>query len=253
MIKLLKCEHLKTRKRYVWITALVITVFALVWTLHGNYNDFILDNGYMMFLYQLPIINELFLPLLAMIIASRLADIEHKGLMLKQLGASVHMGKLYDAKLLYGLTITVISLIIMYAGVVIGGQVIGFREAFPLKLYAIFFMFTAAVTIVIYIFQHTLSLIFKNQAIPFFVGIIGTFIGIVSLFLPAVPVLRKSILWGYYGVLGFVGMFGWTKDTRYANVHYEVMNIDWTFFFVLLAAGVLIYLIGRKIFCMKEV
>ncbi len=252
-MKLLKCEYLKTRKRYVWITALVITAFCLLWTLHGNYNDFMLDNGWMMFLYQLPIINALFLPILAMIIASRLADIEHKGVMLKQLCPITKKGRLFDAKLVYGLLIMTVSLVIMYVGIVAGGKFIGFRNEFPVRLYAIFFLFTETTTFVIYILQHTLSLLIKNQIIPFFIGIIGEFIGIISLFLPSVPFLRKSIIWGYYGVLGFVGMFGWDKDSRYANAYFEVMHIDWTFWFVLIACGILIYIIGRKIFCEKEI
>lgn len=252
-MKLLKCEYLKTRKRYVWITALVITAFCLLWTLHGNYNDFMLDNGWMMFLYQLPIINALFLPILAMIIASRLADIEHKGVMLKQLCPITKKGRLFDAKLVYGLLIMTVSLVIMYVGIVAGGKFIGFRNEFPVRLYAIFFLFTATTTFVIYILQHTLSLLIKNQIIPFFIGIIGEFVGIISLFLPSAPFLRKSIIWGYYGVLGFVGMFGWDKNSRYANAYFEVMHIDWTFWFVLIACGILIYIIGRKIFCEKEI
>lgn len=253
MIRLLKCEHLKTRGRYIWLTAAAITAFALVWALHGSYNDFMLDNGWMMFLYQLPIINVLFLPLLASIVASRLADIEHKGLMFKQLGASAPMGALYDAKLLYGLAIVFASLFIMYTGIVAGGHAVGFRSELPLKYYAVFFMFTLSVTAVIYILQHTLSLLFKNQAVPFFIGITGEFLGIVLLFLPQLPLLRKFIPWGYYGVLSFVGMFGWSRETRYDNAYFEIMNIDWTFFIVLLAAGVLIYIIGKKIFCRKEI
>lgn len=252
-MKLLKCEYLKTRKRYVWLTALIITAFCLIWTLHGNYNDFILDNGWMMFLYQLPIINTLFLPILAMVIASRLADIEHKGVMLKQLCPITEKGRLFDAKLLYGLLIMTVSLVIMYTGIVVGCNFIGFRSEFPVRLYAIFFLFTATTTFVIYILQHTLSLLIKNQIIPFFIGIIGEFIGIISLFLPSAPILRKSIIWGYYGVLGFVGMFGWDKDSRYANAYFEVMHIDWTFWCVLIACGILIYIIGRKIFCEKEI
>ena len=108
-------------------------------------------------------------------------------------------------------------------------------------------------TVVIYIFQHSLSIIFKNQAVAFFVGIIGEFAGIFSMFLPNVPFLRKSLLWGYYGVLQFVGLFGWTKETRYENAYFDIMPIDWTFFWVLSAAGIIIYFAGKRIFCKREV
>ena len=96
-------------------------------------------------------------------------------------------------------------------------------------------------------------MLFKNQAVTFFAGIIGTFFGVFSMFLPQLPLLRKLLIWGYYGVLQFVGLFGWEKETRYANAYFEVMGFDWIFFAVLLAVSVLMYIMGRKLFCGKEV
>ena len=141
----------------------------------------------------------------------------------------------------------------VYKRQVLQGFVVGFEEEFPLKLYLLYLLFTIVPTIVIYVFQHSLSIIFKNQAVAFFVGIIGEFAGIFSMFLPNVPFLRKSLLWGYYGVLQFVGLFGWTKETRYENAYFDIMPIDWTFFWVLSAAGIIIYFAGKRIFCKGEV
>ena len=73
------------------------------------------------------------------------------------------------------------------------------------------------------------------------------------MFLPPIPFMRQILLWGYYGVLQFVGMFGWTKETRMANVYFEVVEINWVFFGVLIGAGIVMYIIGRYIFCRKEV
>lgn len=252
MIKLLKCEFLKTRGRFVFITALLITAAELVWALHGDYADFMLKNGWMAFLYQLPLINAIFMPLLSIIVASRLCDIEHKGAMLKTLAVICGKGRVYDAKLLYGLSIVLFCSIISWAVTIIGGYVIGFYGSVPIKLYLLYLLFTAVPTIVIYIFQHTLSLLFKNQAVTFFVGAIGTFGGLFAMFLPQLPWLRRSLIWGYYGVLQFVGLFGWTKEAKYSNAHFDVMGFDWIFFAVLIAAGILIYIIGRYLFTRKD-
>ena len=252
MIRLLQCEFKKTRGRYIFITALVITAAELVWALHGDYNDFMLENGWMAFLYQLPLINAIFMPLLSIIVASRLCDIEHKGAMLKSLAVIVPKGKIYDAKLIYGLAITLFCNIVSWAVTIIGGYFIGFFGSAPIKLYLLYLLFTVTPTIAIYIFQHTLSLLFKNQAVTFFAGIIGTFGGLFSMFLPQLPWIRKSLIWGYYGVLQFVGLFGWTPETRYANAHFDVMGFDWTFFVVLIAVSVLMYIVGRKLFVRKE-
>lgn len=252
MIKLLQCEFKKTRGRYIFITSIMITVAELVWVLRGNYGDFMLENGWMAFLYQLPLINAIFMPLLSIIISSRVCDIEHKGAMLKTLAVIVEKGKIYDAKFIYGLLIVLCCNIISWIATIIGGYVIGFHGNVPMKLYLIYLLFTITPTIAIYIFQHTLSILFKNQAVTFFAGIIGTFGGLFSMFLPQLPWIRKSLLWGYYGVLQFVGLFGWSKETRYANAYFEVMGFDWTFFIVLLCASILIYIIGRKLFVRKE-
>ncbi len=252
MIRLLQCEFKKTRGRYIFITALVITAAELVWTLHGDYNGFMLENGWMAFLYQLPLINAIFMPLLSIIISSRLCDIEHKGAMLKSLAVITEKGKIYDAKLIYGLAITLFCNILSWAVTIIGGYVIGFYGAAPIKLYLLYLLFTIAPTVAIYIFQHTLSLLFKNQAVTFFAGIIGTFGGLFSMFLPQFPWMRRSLLWGYYGVLQFVGMFGWTPETRYANAYFDIMGFDWTFFAVLIGVSVLMYIIGRNLFVRKE-
>ena len=112
-----------------------------------------------------------------------------------------------------------------------------------------YLLFTVLPAVAVYIVQHTLSLLFKNQAVPFFAGIIGEFCGVFSMFLPQLPWLRKSLLWGYFGVLQFVGG-DYDKATRTSSFY--VMDIDWTFFAVLTVGTVLLYLVGKKLFCEKE-
>lgn len=248
-MKFLKCEFFKTRRRYILLTALFITAMELCFVLCGHYSEDALAKGWMIFLYQLPLFNAIFMPLLAIIVASRLCDIEHKGVMLKHLCSISPKEKLYDAKLFYGLGIIIISLAIQSIVIYIGGKYLGFGGKYPLKLYLLLFLFTIVPSIAIYIFQHNVSLLFKNQVIPFFIGVIGEFIGVFSMFLP-LSWLRKSLLWGYFGVLQFVGA-DWNKETRIAN--YYLMDIDWVFFVVLIIVIIAMYFIGKKLFCEREV
>ena len=129
-MKLLNCEFLKTRKRYVLITTVLITLFELCWIFYGKYSDDNIRKGWMLLLYQLPLINAIFMPLLSIIVASRLSDIEHKGYMLKQLCCITPKGRLYDAKLVYGLGMVLASLVLQFAGVYIGGKYLGFGVRF---------------------------------------------------------------------------------------------------------------------------
>lgn len=253
MIRLLKSEYRKTRGRWIFITALAVTAFALLWSLYGKYNEDTLRLGWMAFLYQLPLINSIFMSMLSVIVASRLCDIEHKGLMLKQLAVIEDKGKIYDAKLVYGLCIVLVCCLISWCAVIAFGYMIGFHGDVPIKLYLLYLLFTVIPTAAIYIFQHTLSLLFRNQAVSFFAGVIGTFFGLFSMFLPQLPWLRRLLIWGAYGSLQFVGLFGWSKETRYANAYYDVMGFDWVFFCVLIVGIIVMYIIGRVLFCRKEV
>lgn len=251
--QLMRCEFMKTRRRYLIVSALIMTLLQLCWALYGECTEDIITHGWMLFLYQFPLVNAIFLPLLSMIIASGLCDIEHKGGMLKQLCTCTEKGKLYDAKLLYGLLIISGCILLSWTVILLYGLMHGFHGAFPASLYLRYLLFTLFPTITIYIVQHTLSMLYQNQAIPCCVGAIGTFCGVFSMFLPRLPWLRTLLPWGHYGALQFVGMFGWTKETRYDFVYFEVSDISWLFLCGLVLAAGLLYRIGRNSFCRKEV
>jgi len=253
MIKLLQCEYRKTRGKYIFFTALSITLIQLCWALYGNYTEFTIKNGWLMFLYRFPLVNAIFMPLLSIIVSSRLCDIEHKGSMFIKLLVIVEKGKIYDAKLICGFLIVLFCNILSWCVTIIFGYIKGFDGDVPIMLYLLYLLFTVVPTLTIYVFHHIISLLFKNQAITFFAGIIGTFCGLFSMFFPQFPIIRKLLIWGYYGVLQFVGMFGWTKEERYLNVRFEVMNIDWLFFVILIIICVVMYIIGKKLFCKREV
>lgn len=250
MKRLLIAEYLKTRRRYVLVCSFCIIALQIAWMLAGDYDEEALRDGWMMFLYQLPLINAIFVPLFCAVVASRLCDIEHKGLMLKQLCVCAPKGALYDAKLLYGAAHVVLALCVQFAAVYVFGIISGFAGEFPIRLYALYALFTIVVSLGTYLLQHILSLLIKNQTIPFIVGAAGTFIGLFSMFLPQLPWLRKLFIWGYYGVFMFIGN-DWDSVTR--TNHFYYMEIDWLAFAVLLAALVLLYWIGRTLFCKKEV
>ncbi len=252
MTQLLKCEFMKIRRRYIFITALVVTGAMLAWIYPNSHSEDYLRIAWMGYLYELPLVNSIFMPLLSIIVSSRLCDIEHKEGMLRQLSVSTERGKIYDAKLIFGLAIMLCCIFISWLATIGFGYYAGFGGKPPIKLYLLYLLFTTAVTFSVYIFQHIMSLCFKNQAVTFFSGAIGTFFGVFSMFLPQLPRLRKSLIWGYYSALDFVGLFGWTKDTRYKFAHFDVMEIDMGAFFVLIFATVVMYFIGREFFKRKE-
>ena len=250
MIKLLKCEYLKTRHRHILPTVLVITTMSLVLLFYGEYSEDALSKGWWALLYQLPLLNTMFMPVLCIVAASRLCDIEHKGAMFKQLFAATPKADLFTAKLIYGLSLITVPVLIQFAAIYIAGRYLGFGGVYPLKLYLIYLLSTLLTTYAIYVFQHCMSMLFKNQAIPFFAGIGGEFAGLFSIFLPQLPYLRKLLIWGYYGDMQFVGN-NWSRETRINDFY--LMDINYAAFFIIGLAAVIMYLIGKKIFCNKEV
>ena len=257
MRRLLQCEYQKSRGRWIFCTALALTALAAAVALRGDYNgenrQFILENGYLMLLYQLPMVNTIFFPVLGMVVASRLCDLEHKGDNLKLLCTLTEEGRLFDAKLLYGLGITLFCVCLYWAACLISGVLLGFAGPVPWRLELLYLLFTLVPTAVIYVFQHSLSLLVKNQAVALCAGALGEFAGLFSLFLPQLPWLRCSLIWGYYGALQFVGLFDWDKEKRWAKAHFEVMGFDWLAFILLCTAGLGLYLLGRRLFIRKEV
>ena len=87
----------------------------------------------------------------------------------------------------------------------------------------------------------------------FFTGAIGTFVGVFSMFLPQIPLLRQLIPWGFYGALQFMGLFGWTSKERYANAYLEVMPVDSTVYVIIAIYMILFYAVGKFMFCRKEI
>ena len=256
MRRLLQCEYQKSRGRWIFLTALALTVMAAVFAIYGVYDgenrQFILENGYLMLLYQLPMVNTIFFPVLGMVVASRLCDLEHKGDTLKLLCTLTEKGRLFDAKLLYGLGITLFCVCLYWAACLMAGVLLGFAGPVPWKPELLYLLFTLAPTAVIYVFQHSLSLLVKNQAVALCAGALGEFAGLFSMFLPQLPWLRRSLLWGYYGELQFVGLFDWDKDTRWTKAHFEMMGFDWRSFILLCLMGLGLYLLGRRSFIRKE-
>lgn len=254
MIKLLRCEFLKMRHKYIFLTLLAITAAGLIFSLYGDYSgEFIQTNGWCMMLYQLPLANGIFFPIACLVISSRLADTEHKASSLKQLFTLEKRGRIYDAKLVIGLGMMLLSVMIYWAVILIFGKIIGFYEEPPMGLYLRYLACTAAATAVLYILQHGISMLFKNQAVSFFTGAIGTFVGVFSMFLPQIPLLRQLIPWGFYGALQFMGLYGWTSEERYANAYLEIMPVDLTVYIIIAVYIILFYALGKYLFCRKEI
>lgn len=250
MIALWKAEYQKTRRRYLLLFVLGMTAVALAWALHGKLSEDAIAKGWYMLLYQMPVIHVLVMPVMAMMISARLGDLEHKNNMLKSLCCMTKRGRLYNAKLLYGLGLMLIGILLEWLGIIADGL---FRHhfggSFLLKEYLLLLLFTIAPSLAVYTLQYAVALCCVKPAVPYIVGIIGEFVGILSMFLPY-PVLYYGTPWGYYGALMLMGA-DYDRATRISTYFYR--EINWGGFAAVMAMAAVFYIVGKTVFCRKEI
>lgn len=109
-------------------------------------------------------------------------------------------------------------------------------------------LFTTMPTFAVYILLHTLAMCCEKPAVPYIVGIVGEFVGLLSLFLPY-RCLYYGTPWGYYGSLMLMGA-EYDRETRISTYFYREVN--WGGFAAITIITVAIYIVGRMIFCRKE-
>ena len=86
-MKTLRLEFYKTKRRKVWLTMFALLSVQLLWGLWSmsNPKEWELQSGWMSLLYFLSLLDGIMVPTMMSVLASRLADIEHKGNTYKQL------------------------------------------------------------------------------------------------------------------------------------------------------------------------
>lgn len=249
MIQALAIEFQKIRRRRIWAIVAALVLVQILWSLWGiqRMDAHDLSQGWRYFLFKFPLLNSIMMPILAAVVASRLCDIEHKGQMLKLLNTVMPMGRLFTAKFLCGALYMITTVILQLIFIVAVGCAAGFEGNPPSDKLLYYLLFTTAVNLTILLLQQVLSLLFKNQMIPLTVGIIGSFAGIFILFFP--QSLARLLLWGYYGVLMFVGM-NWDRAARITDFYYR--PVDWAGFATLTVMFLIIYIAGRALLIRKE-
>jgi hypothetical protein len=249
-MKALAIEFYKLRRRKVWLIVAALIGAQLMWALWAfrNLNDRGLKQGWLLCLYQFPLLNSIMMPVIAAVVASRLSDAEHKGRTLKLLETVMPAGKLFDAKFLCGAAYMLAAAVLQLLVIVIAGYAKGFEGAPPVPMLGYYFLFTVGVSLTILALQQVLSLMFVNQMTPLAVGLIGSFTGLLTLFLP--QGMQKYIIWGSYGALMLVGM-DWDRAAHIVDYYWR--PVDWQAFASLAAIFCAIYIIGRRLFVRKEI
>lgn len=246
---LLKMEFYKLRHKKMGMMVGGLALFQLLYMTWatGRMTPKKIGEEWKICLYTAFQINILIMPVFIAMIASRLSDVEHKGSTFKYLRTIVAERKLFDTKILCG-AIYLVTFIVIQMGIML---VIGigkeFTEALPVSKLIYYFVITFAIDFTLLMLQMNLSLLMTNQMIALIVAVVGTFLGLYSMFFS--EAIARWILWGYYAVLAPVRM-NWDSVTNITNFYWVGLPIK-SFIFLLMILATL-YIVGKELFIRKE-
>ena len=211
------CKNLfiesKKHKHRFTLLILIGTILAEMFFLYGNYHTKAgAEDGWLILFYSIPLMNTLFLPIVIASLASRLMDIEHKGDMLKSLYTFSTPKKIFYTKYLYGTLSIVFLMIIQGISIYVNAHMLDFKTDFPIKYTFILEFNTFVTCMTLFTIHMILSFFIKSQAVSISVGIIGSFIGLFSAYLPQ-SIFQKLLPWGTFTTSLFIG-YDWDRETR---------------------------------------
>lgn len=247
-----RLEFYKSRRRGLLLTMLLMVGFEALWMYYAWHDPSLneIQIGWMDLLYQLPSLNSIIFPILAAILASRLADLEHKGGTWKLLETAELPKQLFYAKFLCGAVYLLLAMVLLVAGMLFCGHTLGFAGQPPREKFVLFFCFQLTAALEIFAVQLILSTQIRNQMIPLCLGCGGSFVGLMLLFVP-VKLLQLLLPWGHASLLFLVYMADWDPDTRILQLAYT--EVPWAGFALTLGCLLLWVWLGGRLLDRKEV
>lgn len=246
----LSVEQKKVKYRKIWMIAVGVVFLQFIWSAwtFGKADERLLSQGYRYLLYEMPVLNAVFMPVLMAVIASRLCDAEVKGDTFKLLFTMQKSGTLFDCKLVFGIRYVLLVVFLQAVMIIADGIVFDFTETMDIKLLLIYCAATFIVNVVVLVVQQFLSLTAQNQILPLCVGLAGSFLGLFSLFFPRA--IQMFVLWGYYAMFMPLEMH-YDKAARVMSFSDTPLNLGLMLAFA--AAGVILYAGMKYLFVRREV
>ncbi len=245
------CECIKTKAKLFSILLPVLAII-LLWTgwVARDPDPVMQETGYTYMTTTLLLLNSIFLPITAAVMASRLMDMENKGNTYKLLCTLQEKSTIFTCKLL----LASCHLLVFFAAetaLLFGiGQWAGFTQSFPVGDYLRLQGIGYATCLLLFILQMFFSLLLANQLYPLFIGLIGSFLGLFSMFLPNGSFLLYWCPWSYF-TLGGSHLMVYEETTR--EMTFLRIPFNYTGGIVLFAALLTACFAVRRYFLRKEV
>ena len=242
-------QKIKRKKIALTMCALICVQFAwLLWSgSHPDENERL--NGWIAMLYDLPLVSVIMMPTIMSVLASRLADVEHKGNTYKLLNTLRRPGALYHAKVLCGTLFILAISAAQFIFVIALGYARGYVGHPEWKYYATAFVLNFACCLSLYLLQLLLSMLFFNQMIPLVAGLAGSMLGLILMYVK----MYSFLPWGGFLSATQVSM-DWNPATRVIHFYYrEHSPVELCAVAMIFVWIVVFYTAGRILFTRKEI
>lgn len=246
---LCECKKTKGKLLSILLPVLGIIMLWLLWNISDPREE-MLQYGYTYMTTGLLMLNSIFLSITIAVMASRLMDMENKGNTYKLLCTLQKKTSIFSCKLHLALCHLLLFFLLETILVYVIGQFTGFTESFPIKDYIRLQGIGFLSSMLLFILQMFFSLRFENQLYPLFIGLIGSFIGLFSLFFSPGSAFLYLCPWSYF-TLGSSHIMVLDEETK--ALSFPRIPFDTTGFFLLLVLLVLSWFAVRRYFLRKEV
>ncbi len=244
-IPAVRLELRKLRRKHLPLVALALMALELVWLGYGWSGDAVSKGDWRAIYWQLPMLNAIFLPLLASIASSTVCDIESPGGMLKELLTLQSPRELFRAKW-QAITLVLGLLVVAQTAASLAlTSSLGFLslpDAIAVAQYAVS---TLAVSLLVATLVQALCLILQNQFLPLVVGVALSFLGLFSMYLPMA--FARLVPSSYYALLSTVEMSSDAGRVAFASRAWPVADLA-----VIIILTVAIYGYASRGFSRKE-
>ncbi len=246
----LQMEWKKIRRKKIGLTMCALMGVQFAWLLWASKNpdERELLQGWLSQLQTQPLVCAIMMPTVMSVLASRLADIEHKGNTCKLLKTLKSAGTLYHAKALCGFLFILFITAADFLFLLLLGYGHGYVGNPSPKAFLFSFVMQTACCLSLYLLQLDLSMLFFNQMIPLVAGLCGSMLGVILMYLKTYSFLP----WGGF-LSSAIVMMDWNPDTRVINFYYREYSPVELFALAMIFVWIVVfYTAGRILFTRKE-
>lgn len=246
----LKAEFKKIKRKKIGLTMCALIAVQFVWLLWSGARPDEKERlqGWLETLHSLPLVSVIMMPAIMSVLASRLADVEHKGNTYKLLHTLRPPGALYHAKVVCGALFILAISAAQFVFVIALGYARGYAGHPEWKYYAAAFALNLACCLSLYLLQLLLSMLFFNQMIPLVAGLGGSMLGLILMYIK----MYSFLPWGGFLSAAQVGM-DWNPETRIVHFYYrEYSLVELCAVAMIFVWIVIFYATGKILFSRKE-